>query len=146
MTAGDETVANETDMKMLVRFRSSREEAPQRLTGTFAPAGYLTDGRSWHTATLLPDGRVLVVGGDGEVWDVYAEEYTWDPASDRTRPAGTLDVARQQQTATLLPDGRVLIVGGLDGAVNRAAELGALLDVLDVAEDPLAAEVLCQRV
>ncbi len=44
--------------------------------GTFSPAGTLTEARANHTATLLPDGRVLVVGGDGRS-NVSAED--WDP-------------------------------------------------------------------
>src|SRR5262245_17258909 len=32
-------------------------------TGTFSPTGSMTTGRASQTATLLPDGRVLIVGG-----------------------------------------------------------------------------------
>jgi hypothetical protein len=34
-------------------------------TGRFVPAGPLVEGRAWHSALALPDGRVLLVGGEG---------------------------------------------------------------------------------
>jgi N-acetylneuraminic acid mutarotase len=69
------------------------------------------------TATLLKDGRVLVVGGQymtsspdeaterSEIYDPRAN--SWTAASPETRFG-----ARQFQTATLLPSGKVLIAGG----------------------------------
>jgi N-acetylneuraminic acid mutarotase len=58
------------------------------------------------TATLLRDGKVLVVGGNAELYD---------PATDRWSPAAPVLVKRFDHTATLLTDGRVLISGGLTG-------------------------------
>jgi N-acetylneuraminic acid mutarotase len=58
------------------------------------------------TATLLRDGKVLVVGGGAELYD---------PATDRWSPAAPVLVKRFDHTATLLTDGRVLISGGLTG-------------------------------
>jgi WD40 repeat protein len=83
------------------------EEEPAA-TGTFAPTGSLAEARVNHTATLLPDGRVLVVGGDAS--DASAE--VWDPDSGTFSPAGSLAEARDLHTATVLADGRVLVVGG----------------------------------
>jgi hypothetical protein len=65
----------------------------------------------WHTATLLPDGRVLVVGGGNGTGPTASEEL-WDPATATFSRAGSLAGARMMHTATLLPDGRVLVVGG----------------------------------
>jgi hypothetical protein len=76
------------------------------------------EARSQHTATLLPDGRVLVVGGswwDGVAFVTRATAELWDPATGRFSPAGTLSQGRYDHTATLLPDGRVLVVGGSVG-------------------------------
>jgi len=92
-------------------------------TATFEPAGSLAQLREGHTATLLPDGRVLVVGGSG--WDGgdLASAEVWDPTTASFSPAGSLAQGRRGHTATLLPDGRVLIVGGRDGDPLASAEV-----------------------
>jgi hypothetical protein len=46
--------------------------------GTFSPAGRLAEFRSMHTTTLLPDGRVLVVGGRGD--GILASAEVWEPS------------------------------------------------------------------
>ena len=97
-------------------------------TATFTTSGGLTEGRGGHTATLLEDGRVLLVGGGtGVLGDgrVTASAEAWDPASGSTSATGTLAEARTLHTATRLDDGRVLIVGGFaDGGTMRStAEL-----------------------
>jgi len=38
-------------------------ELYQPATGTFVPAGVLVQGRFWHTATTLADGRIVIIGG-----------------------------------------------------------------------------------
>jgi Kelch motif/Galactose oxidase, central domain len=63
--------------------------------------------RDSHTATVLPDGRVLVVGGPG------AEIY--DPSANHWSAAGTPLMARTSATATLLAGGRVLVAAGIVG-------------------------------
>ncbi|HSB61642.1 MAG TPA: kelch repeat-containing protein, partial [Vicinamibacteria bacterium] len=77
-------------------------------------------GRSGHTATLLVDGRVLVVGGSG---DRTAEVY--DPRSGGfSLLAAEAAAFRRFHTATRLLDGRVLLAGGEDGEViNKSAEI-----------------------
>lgn len=72
-----------------------------------------------HSATLLRNGQVLIVGGWGLRPTTSAELY--DPAGDRIVITGSLRVPRADATATLLADGRVLIVGGYDGSERLAS-------------------------
>ena len=54
-------------------------------TATFGPAGSLSEGRIRHTATLLSDGRVLIVGGMNATGDLASAE-AWEPVKpDETR-------------------------------------------------------------
>ena len=94
--------------------------------GTFSITGSLTMGRFGQTATLLPDGRVLVAGGTAGAVDVpwsQASAEVYDPATGTFGPTGSMTAARRDHTATLLPDGRVLIAGGADSGTLASAEL-----------------------
>jgi hypothetical protein len=95
-------------------------------TDAFRPAGSLAEARESHTATSLPDGRVLVVGG--AVGDDLASAEVWDPATASFGAAGSLAEAREFHTATLLPDGRVLVVGGLGIEEDRLASSVSSVD------------------
>jgi hypothetical protein len=86
------------------------EEQPPS-TDSFSPAGSLAEAREGHSATLLPDGRVLVVGGSGKKDSRLVSAEVWDPARASFDPAGSVAEARYEATATLLRDGRVLVVG-----------------------------------
>jgi len=75
----------------------------------------MTDGRSFHTATKLQDGTVLVAGGNISTASATADLY--DPATNSfTQVGGTTLGARYGHTAVLLPDGLVLLSGGHDGS------------------------------
>ena len=65
--------------------------------------------RAAHTATLLVDGRVLVVGEDN-LYEPNAELF--DPATLAWTEAGSSASPRFRHTVTLFTDGRVLVVGG----------------------------------
>ena len=87
-------------------------------TKAFRNTGGLTEsrGRVSHTASLLPDGRVLLAGGWGEGGNgqrtILDSAELFDPASGRYSAAGNMRIARSSHTATLLFDGRVLLAGG----------------------------------
>jgi len=92
-------------------------------TRGFVAAADLANVRLAHTATLLPNGRVLVVGGgfgpdlfDGFWVEGAAEIY--DPTSGRFTPAGMSQ--RDFHTATLLSNGKVLLAGG-EVALNNSS-------------------------
>jgi hypothetical protein len=86
-------------------------------TGTFSSTGLMNDSRYSHTATLLPNGKVLIAAGytqyphvelnTAEIYDPYMGTFT---ATD------SLDAARYSHTATLLSNGMVLLAGGRDTA------------------------------
>ena len=81
--------------------------------GSWTLTGSLNTPRFKATATLLPNGLVLVVGGlDGNfAFSNSAELY--DPAHGTWTPTGNLINRRTDHTATLLPNGLVLVAGGL---------------------------------
>ncbi|WP_165371636.1 kelch repeat-containing protein [Pseudolysobacter antarcticus] len=81
-------------------------------TNAWSVTGTLTTGRYSHTATLLPSGKVLVVGGAGVQFVALASAELYDPATNLWSAAGTLTTARILHTATLLPSGKVLVAGG----------------------------------
>jgi len=86
------------------------------ITGTFSPTGSLGTKRSLHTATLLMDGKVLIVGGTPFgccVSGTTASAELYDPVTETFSPTGDLMTARLQHRAVLMPDGRVLIMGGV---------------------------------
>lgn len=84
-------------------------------TGSWQLTGSLATGRFLHTATLLPSGKVLVVGGTREPSVPIATAELYDPATGLWTPTGSLALARWDHTATLLPSGKVLIAGGNTG-------------------------------
>ena len=80
-------------------------------TNTCRPVGRMGARRAGHTATLLPSGDVLIVGGFDEGAMLDSAEL-FHPATATFTPAGRLRARRSGHTATLLRDGRVLIAGG----------------------------------
>jgi hypothetical protein len=86
------------------------------------PAQAMADVRTNHTATLLPDGSVLVAGGSNITTNLARAE-VYDATTAAFRSAGNMTSARASHTATLLNDGTVLIAGGLMGGSLASAEL-----------------------
>lgn len=81
----------------------------------FIPAAAPATARSGHTSTLLPSGKVLVVGGVGAGGVTLSSTELYDTATNTWSAGPALAGARANHTATLLRSGKVLVVGGFDG-------------------------------
>ena len=90
-------------------------------SGTWTPTGSLGAARDHHTATLLPNGKVLVAGGLDNTGNALASAELYDPASGTWTPTGSLGTARDRHGAILLPNGKVLVGGGLDNTATALA-------------------------
>jgi hypothetical protein len=110
-------------------------ELYDRATGVWTLTGSLQVPRTSNTATLLPNGKVLVAGGADLVLDqtgadpvdpVLATAEIYDPITGIWTPTGSLGQPRQYHTATLLTSGKVLVAGGVSffgGLFPTSAEI-----------------------
>ena len=82
---------------------------------SFQPAGEMHEARVYHTATLLDDGRVLVVGGEGENGKALSSVELYDPAKPATgawTKVAPMPEPREHHVAVKLKNGNVLVAGG----------------------------------
>ena len=94
--------------------------ARSRLSAPFAPTPTdhaLNIARRGHSATVLRNGKILIIGGENQNGFVTEAEI-FDPANGSFSLSGNLNVPRADHSATPLFDGRVLIAGGR-GAMGR---------------------------
>ncbi|ABF43136.1 Kelch repeat protein [Candidatus Koribacter versatilis Ellin345] len=77
----------------------------------FTTTGSMLTARNQFTATLLNNGKVLIVGGAGST-HILASAELYDPASGTFSTTGSLATSRFLHTATLLANGKVLVTGG----------------------------------
>ena len=86
------------------------------LTGMWSPASSMSKPRKQHTATLLPNGSVLVTGGQGMyapgLISQTASCEIYNPVSNTWTPTGPLSLERIFHSANLLSNGTVLVSGG----------------------------------
>ena len=83
--------------------------------GSIVPSSPMLEARSGQTATLLPDGKVLIAGGMRRNQDFYKSAELYDPATGKFQPTGDMHERRVGQIAVLLNTGKVLIAGGWVG-------------------------------
>jgi len=91
-------------------------------TQTFAFTGQMNVRRAGHTATLLPDGKVLIAGGFTDN-GLTASAELYDPSNESFSFLSNMGLARCNFTATPLFNGEVLITGGGDVSSTASAEL-----------------------
>ena len=114
-------------------------------TGLWTKAAKMHHPRRAHTATLLPDGTVLVAGGttggkdDGtEAGTQLASAEIYDPVANTwTELPSKLITARTFHSAALVPGGAVLLFGGLDGTGSASRQVEGYFEGTWQALDPL---------
>ena len=95
-------------------------------SGTWTLAASVRTPRDGHTATLLPNGNVVVAGGENNNQALASTE-VYSPVTGAWAYAGNLNTARSNASAVLLPSGSILVAGGCTsnclGATTASAEL-----------------------
>lgn len=89
-------------------------------TGTFKPTRTMSSPRTGLTTTLLPDGRVVIIGGRDDVAPIAWAEL-FDPQTGIFSISGSMSLPRFGHVAVTLPDGRILVAGG-----DRSVGAGSL--------------------
>ena len=111
---------------LVLVFGSMRSAVQAQTTGRWRITGSMATARAGHTATLLPNGQVLVAGGLNSSALASAELY--DPATGIWTVTGCMATARIGQTATLLPNAQVLVAGGIYLSPERRVGMAELYD------------------
>jgi hypothetical protein len=136
MTAGSQTITATDSVTATITGTSNSIQVSAPASG-FTATGSMLNERASHTATVLNDGRVLVVGGMhsarnfgcptcGSEVIALASAELYDPATGEFTSTGSMSVPRVFHTATLLGNGKVLVAGGdgrRDGTTYSSAEL-----------------------
>jgi hypothetical protein len=97
-------------------------------TGTWSLTGSLNVARFGLTATLLPDGKVLVAGGESQDGAINNSAELYNPTTGTWSYTGSLSTGRYGHTATLLPNGEVLVAGGHDWHSNTYLDSADVYD------------------
>ncbi len=123
-TSGSQTItATDTVTATITGVSNATQVSIAPPVGSFTPtAGNMDFPRAGHTATLLQDGTVLIVGGENSTGPLATAEI-FNPSNGMfTSTSGSMETARVGHTATLLTNGTVLITGGNDatGALATA--------------------------
>ncbi|HQR36527.1 MAG TPA: kelch repeat-containing protein [Blastocatellia bacterium] len=93
-------------------------------------AGNLNTARYRHSATLLPNGQVLVAGGESATFSSLLSAELYNPATNTWRAAAPLSLPRRLHQAVLLTNGKVLLAGGASdiGDMGSAELYDATMD------------------
>ena len=96
--------------------------------GVWIRTGSMHTERSYHTATLLANGKVLVTGGRNAAENVLASAEIYDPVTGSWTATGSMISPRIAHAAALLPSGKVLVIGGQNATSNVALSTTELFD------------------
>ncbi|MGA8501557.1 MAG: kelch repeat-containing protein [Candidatus Sulfotelmatobacter sp.] len=100
--------------------------SPSLRVGALAPTASMLEPRSGQSATLLPNGKVLIAGGMRRNQDFYKSAELYDPATGKFQPTGEMNQRRVGHIAVLLRSGKVLVAGGWVG--NGGTDSAELYD------------------
>jgi hypothetical protein len=96
---------------------------------SYLPTGSLNVARQAHTATMLPDGKVLITGGVDINENPLSSAEVYNPGTGKFTPTGDMLVGLQQHRASLISDPgkpvKVIVYGGFiaDGSENKTSEV-----------------------
>jgi len=86
------------------------------VTNEFQPTGEMTSPRVKHAGVLLPDGKVLIIGGSdtGGYSSRFSSTEIFDPKTGTFTPGPDLNFGRHKlrDAVLVLPSGAILIAGG----------------------------------
>lgn len=92
--------------------------------GSWSAAASMSIGRASHTATLLKNGKVLIIGGVGEhPWPFFDSAEIYDPATNTWFLTPKMSLPRVGHVAVLLNNGKVLVAGGSINGFLASAEI-----------------------
>ncbi|HEU4835219.1 MAG TPA: kelch repeat-containing protein, partial [Pyrinomonadaceae bacterium] len=137
--AGSNRSGSDSLPKRVKRDFMSKPAAPNRaarIATQIQPEG--------QSSTLLPDGRILLIGGDGSSGPQSSVSIKDPRTQDITLLPNGLYQARAWHTATMLPDGRVLVAGGV-GLNNKVISDAEIYDPESTISEPLPASRLSAR-
>jgi len=125
LTNGDVLIAGGTSTcPLFVCTVIAKAEIYTPSSETFAATGSMHYARSFHTATLLNSGSVLVAGGAENGSGTNSSAELFSTSTGTFAVTGSLNTARSSQVATLLANGKVLVAGGIKGSTYlSSAEL-----------------------
>jgi hypothetical protein len=124
VVSGTPTVAGSFPIAVTAQDSHGETAGPQDFTIPvalgFNSTGTMASARSYHTATLLKTGKVLVAGGSTTAATLATAEL-YDSVNGTFSSTGSMNTGRSKQVAVSLLDGKVLMVGGLDANGNALA-------------------------
>lgn len=146
---GSNTTANPSDTTTGISSRTAYTVDVRTGTPVVSPAASMNFARQFANATILPNGEVIVMGGNtsglkfNDTGSVLTPEI-WNPSTGQWRAAADMSVPRNYHSlALLLPDGRVLSGGGgLGGGNHQDAQIYSPPSLFNADGSPAARPVL----
>ena len=139
LVAGGSDLANEETL--------DSAEIYNPTTGTFTLlSNTLNTARVGHTATLLNNGQVLLVGGYDPDTGLIADAELYDPPTQTFIDLGDTNAPRYEHTATMLQNGQVLIAGGdIDPIPSAAYNTAEIFDPVNQTFRPVPVPMTAMR-